>query len=95
MQPVWQKRIGCGVYRSIPADIVLFQQFAKTTIDNGVERLCGATEVQEKRGINRIPQWLTRDKGLPDWLAGTVVVIVGGLLLAGFLGLLIAIFPAK
>ena len=54
-----------------------------------------ATELTEKRGINRFPQWLTRDKGLPDWLAGTVVVIAGGLLMTAVVALLILIFPVK
>ena len=67
--------------------------------DNGKRRRFkagagGATEVTEKRGLNRIPQWLTTDKGMPDWLAGTVVVIAGGLLLTGFVAILVAVWPA-
>lgn len=54
----------------------------------------GAVEVTEKRGLNRIPMWLTRDKGLPDWLAGSLVVVASGLLLSLLVLVLALIFPA-
>ncbi len=55
----------------------------------------GAAEVTDKRGLNRIPQWLTQDKGLPDWLAGSVVVVGGGLALALVIWLLTVVWPAR
>jgi hypothetical protein len=48
-----------------------------------------------KNAFNRIPQWLRQDKGLPDWLAGTVVVIVTGLGLAALISLLVLVFPVR
>ena len=54
----------------------------------------GALEVKEQRGLNRIPQWLTEDKGLPDWLAGSVVVVACGLLLSLLVLILSAVWPA-
>ena len=54
----------------------------------------GAVEVTEKRGLKRIPVWLTRDKGLPDWLAGCVVVVASGLLLTLFVWILVVAWPA-
>lgn len=54
-----------------------------------------SSAAKPERGLNRIPQWLTRDKGLPDWLAGSVVVVAGGLLLTLLVWLLILIFPAR
>lgn len=53
----------------------------------------GAVETTGKRGLNRIPQWLTREKGLPDWLAGTVVVVAAGLLLMAVVGILVLAWP--
>mgnify|MGYP001586417556 CR=1 FL=1 len=44
-------------------------------------------------GFNRIPRQL-REK-LPDWLAGTVVIVVTGLSLALFVFILGTIFPVK
>jgi hypothetical protein len=55
----------------------------------------GAAEVTDKQGLNRIPQWLTQDKGLPDWLAGSVVVVGGGLILALVIWLLTVVWPAR
>ena len=55
----------------------------------------GTTEVATKRGLNQIPRWLTQEKGLPDWLAGSLVVIAGGLLIALLVWILILIFPAR
>ena len=54
----------------------------------------GATELKDKRGLNRIPQWLTQEKGLPDWLAGAVVVIGGGLLMTLFVFIMTQVWPA-
>jgi hypothetical protein len=44
-------------------------------------------------GINRYPR-LLRER-MPDWLAGTVVVVVTGLLLAGLVAILGAVFPVR
>lgn len=57
-------------------------------------KMASAAEKPE-RGLNKIPQWLTREKGMPDWLAGSVVVVAGGLLLTLLVWLLILIFPAR
>ncbi len=54
----------------------------------------GAKELKDKRGLNRIPQWLTQEKGLPDWLAGAVVVIAGGLLMTLFVFIMTQVWPA-
>ena len=49
----------------------------------------GAVEVSPERGPNRIPKYLTQELGLPDWLAGSLVIVVGGLLLTLLVWLLI------
>ena len=49
---------------------------------------------KEKNAFNRIPKRLTEEFGLPDWLAGSLVIVAGGLLMVIFVYLLILIFPA-
>ena len=53
----------------------------------------GAVETTGKQGLQRIPQWLTREKGLPDWLAGSVVVVASGLLITVFVWVLVLAWP--
>ncbi|MDY0001663.1 MAG: hypothetical protein RBU30_10240 [Polyangia bacterium] len=71
---------------------------AKTEKKDGPKRMFkatagGAVETTGKRGLQRIPLWLTRDKGLPDWLAGSVVVVACGLLLMSFVWILVLVWP--
>ena len=56
-------------------------------------RLAGREE-KPKNAINRIPGWLRTGLGLPDWLAGSVVVVAGGLLMSLLVLVLILVFPA-
>ena len=53
----------------------------------------GAADEKPKRGLNKIPLYLREDLGMPDWLASSVVVIGGGLLMCIVLAILIQIFP--
>ncbi len=45
-------------------------------------------------GFNRIPRWLHQEKGLSDTLAGSVVVLVSGLVIMGLVFVLSKIWPA-
>lgn len=68
----------------------------KTEKDDGQRRrfkATGAPETTGKRGLQKLPQWLTREKGLPDWAAGSVVVVASGLLLTIFVWILVLAWP--
>ena len=45
-------------------------------------------------GFNRIPRWLHQEKGLSDTLAGSVVVLVSGLVIMGLVFVLTKVWPA-
>ena len=49
---------------------------------------------EKSGGINGIPRWLRDEKGLPDLVAGSVVIVAGGILFTVLVGLLVVIFPA-
>ena len=49
---------------------------------------------KKKNAFNRIPKRLTEEFGLPDWVAGSLVIVAGGLIMVIFVYLMILIFPA-
>jgi hypothetical protein len=46
-----------------------------------------------KRGLNKIPYWLRHEVGLHDWIASSVVIVGGGLLLTLVVWLLSVVWP--
>ncbi len=53
----------------------------------------GAADEKPKRGLNKLPGYLRNDVGLHDWLASSVVIIAGGVLMCVLLAILIQVFP--
>ena len=50
---------------------------------------------KSKSKFSSIPNYLREELHLPDWLAGTVVVVAGGLILTLVVFVLILIFPVR
>ena len=64
--------------------------------DKGRQRgkLAGKPGAAEpKRGINKIPRWLRNDVGLHDWIASSVVIIGGGVLMCLLVWFLALVWP--
>ena len=52
-----------------------------------------AASAKPPRGLNKFPGWLRHGLGLHDWLASSVVIIVGGLALTLLVWILSVAWP--